>query len=606
MGTFYQKNYNKVKIKLGATMKFLLINTNQIVQKLVEITAKKAGADLTTIKELNEIDNLETYNYVIVDDDCLEGDGSNALETLKDKRKCLIHNKQTSRIEGFNDYIQKPFLPTTILDVFMAEAEREGGGYASQTPEIQNTSTDNVESFDEGSENLDESLGEVSALDEDIQAGDDENLGESTTQTQDELLDSEFAETLDSALDELGEISELSAATENGDEIQASESLQETDPKENEEVENTKSGDMELDLSSENKNDVQSEKADEGEAELSDTELALDDLQLNEDADLEDLASELDLGDLENDELNVNLSEETADLTEDSILNANLDNELDENLEQITTESDDDSSSELENLPTEEKATDEQPILEDLALDDLESFDSINSIQESETPTEASNATEDELNPENIGSGDELLADLADEPTENIENTESVESTEITEDFESAPTESIDDSEPETEMNPDELPLSILDSEQIQEVSQALNALESSPDQESLEKSETDLPEISESTAVIDTPSQTIGEDEQNDFSALNEPEIAQALGEEFAKLDSDESAGSPVDSIATTQEAALDISQTDVVKNIITSSVQNSISSLSSGNLKAMLDGLEVTINISFKDKSK
>lgn len=597
-------------------MKFLLINTNQIVQKLVEITAKKAGADLTTIKELNEIDNLETYDYVIVDDDCLEGDGINALETLKDKRKCLIHNKQTSRIEGFNDYIQKPFLPTSILDVFMAEAEREGGGYASQTPEIQNTSTDNVESFDEASENLDESLGEVSALDEDIQAGDDENLGESTTQTQDELLDSEFAETLDSALDELGEISELSAATENGDEIQASESLQETDPKENEEVENTESGDMELDLSSENKDDVQSEKADEGEAELSDSELALDDLQLNEDTNLEDLGSELDLGDLENDELNVNLSEETTNLTEDSILNANLDNELDENLEQMTTESDDDSSSELENLPTEEKAADEQPILEDLALDDLESLDSIDSIQESETPTEASevsNATEDELNPENIGNGDELLADLADEPAENTENTESVESTEITEDFESTPTESIEDSEPETEMNPDELPSSILDSEQIQEVSQALNALESSPDQESLEESEADLPEISESTEVIDTPSQTIGEDEQNDFSALNEPEIAQALGEEFAKLDSEESEESLVDSIATTQEAdiisqesALDISQTDVVKNIITSSVQNSISSLSAGNLKAMLDGLEVTINISFKDKSK
>lgn len=609
-------------------MKFLLINTNQIVQKLVEITAKKAGADLTTIKELNEIDNLEAYNYVIVDDDCLEGDEANALETLKDKRKCLIHNKQTSRIEGFNDYIQKPFLPTSILDVFMAEAEREGSEYASQIPEIQDTSANNLEGLDRIDENLDTDLGESLTLDEISQANNDdeslaidsaeENLEKSITQTQDELLDSEFAETLDSALSELGDISEPNTTTEFDDEMQTLEILQESEQKEDGEAKNAESTEnLGLDQD-ENKGDIQSEEVGKEDMGITDTELALDDLQLSEDAALKDLESELDLGDLENDELDINLSEENADLTEDSILNANLESELDENLEQIATESSEDNSSELEDLSTEETAS-EHLTPENLTLDDLESLDSIDSIQESEISAEASDATntaEENLDLEDIENEGELSVDLTSEPTE---NTESADSMEIAEDFEGISIESATNSESATETNLDEFPSSILDSEQIQEVSQALNALESSPDQESLEENETDSLEIPESIKTIDAPdasSQTINQDTQNDdndFNALQEPEIAQVLGEEFATLDGDESEQAPVDSITTTQEtdvasqeSTLNISQTDVVKNIIASSVQSSISSLSAGNLKAMLDGLEVTINISFKDKSK
>lgn len=592
-------------------MKFLLINTNQIVQKLVEISAKKAGADLTTIKELNEANDLETYDYVIIDDDCLEGNGVDALEIFKDKRKCLIHNKQTSRIEGFNDYIQKPFLPTSILDVFMAESKRQGGEYTNQIPEIQNTNADNVD-FDKVSENLDEESRDTLALDEDIQTnsngdlamdGVDENQEGPTPQTQDELLDSEFTQTLDSALSELGEISELSTTAENKDEIQTLEALQEANPKETEETENIKSTeDITPNQSDENKSSAQSEETDEEKTELSDSELALD--ELNEDTDLENLSFELDLENLENDELNVNLSEEIADLTGDSILNANLENELDGNLEQITTESNNDSLPESEDLPTERNTIDES-MLEDLTFDDLESLDSVDTTNESKilSETNAKDTTENDLHP------DELLADLTNESTQNIEDMESLESIEAVEDSENTPTENTDDSESESEMDLDEFSSSILDSEQIQEVSQALNALEASPDQKSPEGSKADSLEMSESIKATETPSPATDENTQNDFSTLKEPEIAQALGEEFAKLDGSTS----VDSITTTQETdtmgqeiALDISQTDIVKNIITSSVQNSISSLSAGNLKAMLDGLEVTINISFKDKSK
>ena len=112
---------------------------------------------------------------------------------------------------------------------------------------------------------------------------------------------------------------------------------------------------------------------------------------------------------------------------------------------------------------------------------------------------------------------------------------------------------------------------SVLDEEQVGEVSEALSALESN-----------------------DT--------KKEDFASLKEPDVAHALGEELENVEEE-------NQDAQTQEYKPQDSQhqsQEIVKNMIANSVQSSISSLSSNNLKSMLDGLEVTINISFKDKSK
>ena len=131
----------------------------------------------------------------------------------------------------------------------------------------------------------------------------------------------------------------------------------------------------------------------------------------------------------------------------------------------------------------------------------------------------------------------------------------------------------------------------VLDKEQVSEVSKALQALD----------------------------------EESADFTSLKEPQIAEALGEELPKellsldelsesnnealenmsLDSQDTIESAPES-APAQSTRQDTQPQEIVKNMIANSVQSSISSLSSNNLKSMLDGLEVTINISFKDKSK
>ena len=124
----------------------------------------------------------------------------------------------------------------------------------------------------------------------------------------------------------------------------------------------------------------------------------------------------------------------------------------------------------------------------------------------------------------------------------------------------------------------------VLDKEQVNEVSKALQAID----------------------------------EESADFTSLKEPQIAEVLGEELPEellsldeslenmsLDSQDTIESAPES-TTTQSTKQDTQPQEIVKNMIANSVQSSISSLSSNNLKSMLDGLEVTINISFKDKSK
>ena len=51
-------------------MKILFINTNQIVQKLVEVTAQKANVELKTVSEPSQIGDMDQYDYIIVDDGC--------------------------------------------------------------------------------------------------------------------------------------------------------------------------------------------------------------------------------------------------------------------------------------------------------------------------------------------------------------------------------------------------------------------------------------------------------------------------------------------------------------------------------------------------------
>lgn len=710
-------------------MKFLLINTNQIVQKLVEITAKKSGANLTSVSEISQVGDLGQFDYIMIDDDCLEQDKENTLELLKECRKCLIHNKQSERISGFNDYIQKPFLPTAVLDILTNELGRVPSVNTQEdsTPNIdemmklEDTSLGGLEELDALSkapseagdeigeesggvslENLNEGLDEINSLLEDehldssLESGLDSKNSESELETgtddstidtnitladDDDGLDVELdlsnldelegfgdgtglgdeadamaevvakvgeADTdskadsehmdLDTGLDEVSALDtdidamlELDSTTDSPDNALDLESTQEDS------VKITESELEELDGLSDELNSLNDEISSVEEVETQDkAEAELEpknelDSQMSEDstgsmleADLSDL-NELDEGLVERDE------------TENALLAKELDSELssdelDSDLEgaesmdmlmaEALNEPSEASEETLSEIEAQSQAEKPKPLLDEEQVSEITS--ALQSLEDISSENEVSKEGElslDELDSE-MGDLGDLGEGLSEEANEEADN-------ELDEGLSEEPSEGLDEVSLDEELD-NEAALDEVDTTEASATEAMTETAQAAFDEEISESSSMDLeptPSEIEATqeAVSTTPdSEILGEAE--DFNALKEPEIAQALGEEIEGLETSEEL-SP-DTAMAEDQASLESQDTleeqtslestpiansqatsqdsEIIKNMIASSVQSSISSLSSSNLKSMLDGLEVTINISFKDKNK
>ena len=422
-------------------------------------------------------------------------DKTTYLEALKDTRKCLVYNKGAKRIDGFDDYVQKPFLPTTILEIITSQLSC------------------NVH-IDDGAHNVSHQASAditLNTLDDDL------NKIDSLLADSDDLLlpneESPAEETLTESPDILGNttntLEEAGTAENEGLDI---ENL-------SNEVSNTSLEDTELDLSSLDELDNISD------------DIALDtNLDTNEETEAKEESTDV------------------LDLESSTMENIALDESLD-NLDEEALEKETDATIDEEKV---EKDGDES--LDDVSAD-TEDMD-INNILGQTQPNE-----------ELLGDGDftnDLLNDVESIPLDDVLSSEST-------------------NEP------------VLDKEQINEVSLALNALDSAVPNNELE----DFSSLKE-------PEVAFALGEELDFP--QEEDIEEPIGEEFADFESSlteaqDEAIAPAQPQAQSKEAA---SSQEFVKNIITNSVQSSISSLQADDFKSMLDGLEVTINISFKDKNK
>lgn len=98
-------------------MKLLLIDQNPIIQKLISLSAQKANVDVEIIKSLDTQAAQKSYDFVFIDDEVFE---PNQFEELKKSINSsvfvFIHGKNRLKEDGFDAYIQKPFLPTEIVD----------------------------------------------------------------------------------------------------------------------------------------------------------------------------------------------------------------------------------------------------------------------------------------------------------------------------------------------------------------------------------------------------------------------------------------------------------------------------------------------------------
>jgi uncharacterized membrane protein len=99
-------------------MKILLLNDNPVVRKLVALSAQKTKDDLSVIWSVDEVEGSE-YDLLIVDDAHYSDEAMSALkEKIQYKTSLLMATRGNATPAGFDKVINKPFLPTDLVDLF--------------------------------------------------------------------------------------------------------------------------------------------------------------------------------------------------------------------------------------------------------------------------------------------------------------------------------------------------------------------------------------------------------------------------------------------------------------------------------------------------------
>ncbi|MDP3290445.1 MAG: hypothetical protein Q8M43_00260 [Sulfuricurvum sp.] len=100
-------------------MKILLFNDNPVVRKLVALSAQKTKDDLSVIWSVDEIEESE-YDLLIVDDALYSDEMFESLnEKIIVKSTLFMATRGQAVPSGFDNVINKPFLPTDLVDIFV-------------------------------------------------------------------------------------------------------------------------------------------------------------------------------------------------------------------------------------------------------------------------------------------------------------------------------------------------------------------------------------------------------------------------------------------------------------------------------------------------------
>ena len=98
-------------------MKILLFNDNPVVTKLVTLSAQKTGDDLEVCSDTQNI-NSTKYDLIIVDDALYSDDNALELSAIDAKQHLFMLNRGSELPDGFEHKINKPFLPTDLVELF--------------------------------------------------------------------------------------------------------------------------------------------------------------------------------------------------------------------------------------------------------------------------------------------------------------------------------------------------------------------------------------------------------------------------------------------------------------------------------------------------------
>jgi uncharacterized membrane protein len=105
--------------KAVSVMRILLLNDNPVVRKLVALSAQKTKDDLSVVWSVDEIE-YTAYDLVIVDDAYCSDEIMAALsEKITYKTNLLMATRGNAIPAGFDKVINKPFLPTDLVELFV-------------------------------------------------------------------------------------------------------------------------------------------------------------------------------------------------------------------------------------------------------------------------------------------------------------------------------------------------------------------------------------------------------------------------------------------------------------------------------------------------------
>jgi uncharacterized membrane protein len=137
-------------------MRVLLFNDNPVVTKLVTLSAQKTGDQLEVCSNI-EVLNPGEYDLLIVDDGLYNDESAAILGTsISASQHLFMANRDSEVPDGFEHRINKPFLPTDLVELFstMSTSTTENSGHSDDT----------LESFD----TLDEETFDLDGLDDDL------------------------------------------------------------------------------------------------------------------------------------------------------------------------------------------------------------------------------------------------------------------------------------------------------------------------------------------------------------------------------------------------------------------------------------------------------
>ncbi|WP_273212460.1 hypothetical protein [Helicobacter rodentium] len=567
-------------------MKLYLINKNPIISKLVALSVSKLGVEM---EEAQEIDSSLSAQIVLIDDECFEKELFDAYKTANPETKfCLFYAKSTERLEGFDEYIQKPFLPTDLVKTLSKVS-----GITPMDHQQAHKESDNSEISElEGAESLDlDDELDLSSFD-DLQLDDEESVADSNVGG-DEQLDfgaeegiEEAAEDPNAPLDFGAEEGEESA-TENPDEQLDFGAEDDSGEEQDLNVLDKSDVDEIKDLLS---NEEETPKqADESES----LEKAIGDFEVKDDLDFSDLQAELD-----NIEVAEESKEEEIESKEENIPPLEVENteasedskaeDFDFSLDEIGESIDDkpeESSESMENMVAEESKEGNEELDLTEALEDSTQSEIGEEVESlGETPSE-------ELKEESLD------LDLSDHlPTE--------ETNETKEDLDSLGSlgEEVDFNDLSGEEAEGEIPLDMGLGDESQDAMQEESNLaeeENLKIPENIEsENKEDLPLDEEEFNVGEVESQTLKSDAPNtdEFDSLSLEGMSEALGEPIAKAPNP----APIVPNASVADSALPSNiQANSLESLITA-----LQALQAQNLKDLLSGATISINIQFPKK--